>query len=134
MKNKQVQSIFVWQAAIFILFMALTLTNEIIDLPHFLLGDRATTWSQRSGEICIELIIFALVIALEIYHFRALINRIKILEGFLPICANCKKIRNQEQWEQIEKYISEHSLLQFSHSICPECRQKLYPDLPLNEP
>jgi predicted RNA-binding protein len=74
-------------------------------------------------------IIFISVVSLETYFFRKLIRKIKILEGFLPICANCKKIRNQDQWEQIEKYISENSLARFSHSLCPECLEKLYPDL-----
>ncbi len=48
---------------------------------------------------------------------------IKALRGLLPICSYCKKVRNDENyWEQIESYISEHSHAQFSHSICPDCR------------
>ena len=123
------QSIFIWQALILLVFLTLTFTNEVLDLPHFVLGDQATSWSQRIGEITIELIIFIGVIALETYLSRSLFQRIKILEGFLPICANCKKIRTQNQWEQIETYISENSLAQFSHSLCPDCQKKLYPDL-----
>jgi len=111
------------------IFLTLTFANEFLDLPHFLLGDKATTWNQRSGEITVELFIFMAVIVLEIFLFKRLIRRIKILEGFLPICANCKKIRNQDHWEQIETYISQNSLALFSHSLCPECRKKLYPDL-----
>ncbi|MEJ2642674.1 MAG: hypothetical protein P8010_24235, partial [Desulfosarcinaceae bacterium] len=103
--------------------------NEVVDLPHFLLGDQATTWDQRSGEIAIEVIIFVMVIGLELILFRRLFNRIRLLEGFLPICANCKKIRTDTQWEEIEIYISRHSPVAFSHSICPECRKKLYPEL-----
>lgn len=129
MRHRKINSIFIWQGAILLVFLMLTFTNEVLDLPHFVLGDQATSWSQRSGEISIELIIFIGVVALEIYLFRSLFRRIKILEGFLPICANCKKIRNQDQWEQIEKYISENSLAQFSHSLCPDCQKKLYPDL-----
>jgi hypothetical protein len=133
MRNRHIQSIFIWQVAILMVFLALTFTNEVLDLPHFLLGDQATTWNQRSGEICIELIIFFVVISLEIYLFRKLLRRIKILEGFLPICASCKKIRSQDQWEQIENYITKNSLAKFSHSLCPECQQKLYPELFLSE-
>jgi hypothetical protein len=111
------------------IFFLLTFTNEVLDLPHFILGDKATTWSQRGGEICIEVFIFLLVVVFEISLFKKLVNRIKILEGFLPICANCKKIRNQEdQWQQIEKYISDHTLVTFSHSVCPECLRKYYPE------
>lgn len=65
---------------------------------------------------------------------KALTHIIK-LEGILPICSNCKKIRlentdpkNQENWMQIESYISRRSEARFSHGICPECLKKLYPD------
>lgn len=129
MRNRHIRSIFIWQISILILFLALTFMNEFIDLPHFLFNDKATTWSQRLGEISIEVFIFIIVVSVEMFLSRALMLRIKILEGFLPICANCKKIRTQEQWEQIESYISKNSLVQFSHSLCPECQVKLYPEL-----
>ncbi len=60
----------------------------------------------------------------------------KTLSGFIPICANCKKIRTkdsnhetQQSWEQIESYIAKESEAQFSHTICPECATQLYADL-----
>jgi len=47
----------------------------------------------------------------------------------LPICAACKKIRDDKgYWNQIESYIREHSEAEFSHGICPDCAKKLYPD------
>ena len=50
------------------------------------------------------------------------------LRSTLPICASCKKIRNDENnWETVEKYFSTHLDVEFSHSICPECRASLYP-------
>jgi PAS domain S-box-containing protein len=56
--------------------------------------------------------------------------KVKQLGGLLPICASCKKIRNDKgYWQQIESYIRDHSEAEFSHSICPECTRKLYPDL-----
>jgi len=58
------------------------------------------------------------------------LNQVKRLSGLLPICANCKKIRDdQGYWEDIERYIEEHSEALFSHGICPECWQRLYPDI-----
>ena len=58
------------------------------------------------------------------------IDKVKLLSGLLPICANCKGIRNNKgYYEQIEKYISDHSEAEFSHSICPDCAKKLYPDI-----
>ena len=55
--------------------------------------------------------------------------KIKTLSGMLPICASCKKIRDDKgYWNQIETYLREHSEAEFSHGICPECAQKLYPE------
>ncbi len=54
---------------------------------------------------------------------------IKTLGGLIPICSNCKKIRDDRgYWEHLEKYIQTHSEAHFSHGICPECAAKLYPD------
>lgn len=56
-------------------------------------------------------------------------QEVKVLSGFLPICASCKKIRDDTgYWRQIEEYISTHSNALFSHGICPECTKKLYPE------
>jgi len=58
------------------------------------------------------------------------ISEIIFLRSLLPICASCKKIRDDKgYWNKIEHYISEHSDTDFTHSICPECKNKLYPDL-----
>jgi len=55
-------------------------------------------------------------------------TKIKILSGLLPICASCKKIRDDKgYWTQVEAYIQEHSEATFTHGICPECMKKLYP-------
>jgi len=57
------------------------------------------------------------------------LEEIKTLKGIVPICASCKKIRDdQGYWEQVEAYVSRHTEAQFSHSICPKCIQKLYPE------
>lgn len=62
------------------------------------------------------------------------IQEIKKLSGLLPICASCKKIRDdQGYWKQIEIYIREHSEAEFTHSICPNCVKKLYPNLDINK-
>ncbi|MCX5814477.1 MAG: response regulator transcription factor [Proteobacteria bacterium] len=62
-------------------------------------------------------------------ELRDALSQVKILSGLLPICASCKKIRNDEgYWEQMEMYIRDHSEAEFSHSICPECAEKLYPE------
>jgi len=57
-------------------------------------------------------------------------DNIKTLKGLLPICANCKKIRDDKgYWNQIETYVRDHSDAEFSHSICPDCAEILYPEI-----
>ena len=62
-----------------------------------------------------------------IQELRKALAEIKTLRGFIPICAHCKKIRNDRgYWEQIESYIRDHTGAVFSHGICPECMEKYY--------
>jgi hypothetical protein len=63
-----------------------------------------------------------------IVELQDALRRVKKLSGLLPICASCKKIRDdQGYWKQIEIYISDHSEADFSHGICPDCSKRLYP-------
>ncbi len=61
-------------------------------------------------------------------ELREAIAQVKTLTGLLPMCANCKKIRDDNgYWSSVEKYISSHTQAEFTHGICPECLEKLYP-------
>jgi len=74
-------------------------------------------------------------LAAKIEELRQAIGQIKTLRGIVPICANCKKIRNdQGYWDMVEDYVSHHTEAQFSHSICPECLKRLYPDFVRDKP
>jgi len=65
-----------------------------------------------------------------IKELRESIENIKTLKGLIPICASCKKIRDDSgYWSQVEDYLQVHSDASFSHGICPDCMKKLYPDL-----
>lgn len=58
--------------------------------------------------------------------------QIKTLRGIIPICASCKKIRDDKgYWNQVEVYVRDHTEADFSHGMCPECAIKLYPSLDL---
>lgn len=64
-----------------------------------------------------------------IAELQEALAQVRTLSGLLPICASCKKIRDEQgHWHQIEAYIREHSEAQFSHGICPKCARELYPD------
>jgi len=109
--------------AVFILWL-----NEILDIPHFLFGAPLTpvNWTES----IFESIIIASIGIIVIWITKRLIGRLKKLEGMLPICAKCKRIRNENnEWKPIEEYIRDHSDAEFTHGLCPECMQELYPDL-----
>ena len=58
------------------------------------------------------------------------VAQLKILDGLLPICSYCKKVRDDSgYWESIESYLGAHSEAEFSHAVCPECEVRLYPNL-----
>lgn len=65
-----------------------------------------------------------------IVKLQQALAQVKRLSGFLPICASCKKIRDDKgYWQQVEAYIRDHSEAEFSHGLCPECAKMLYPEL-----
>lgn len=64
-----------------------------------------------------------------LHDLHAATSNIKILTGLLPICAGCKKIRDDGgYWSQVEQYVADRSEADFTHGICPECAKRLYPD------
>ena len=65
-----------------------------------------------------------------IFELQDALAKVKTLTGLIPICSSCKKIRDDTgYWNHLENFIREHSEADFSHSICPECMDKLYPGL-----
>lgn len=65
-----------------------------------------------------------------IHELKEALARVKTLSGLLPICASCKKIRDDKgYWNHVEFYIREHTDAEFSHGMCPECEKKAYEDL-----
>lgn len=68
-------------------------------------------------------------LAEKIGELQRALNEIKTLRGIVPICASCKKIRNDAGfWQQVDVYVRDHSEAEFSHGLCPECMKRLYPE------
>jgi PAS domain S-box-containing protein len=66
-----------------------------------------------------------------IVELKAALSDIKLLSGLLPICASCKKIRDDRgYWNQLEAYLQHHSGVQFTHGLCPDCARTLYSEIP----
>ena len=58
------------------------------------------------------------------------LREVKVLRGFIPICANCKRVRTDTgDWQRLEDYIQKHSEAEFSHGICQQCTREMYPDV-----
>jgi len=65
----------------------------------------------------------------RIQELQDALEQIKTLKGLIPMCASCKKIRDDEgYWQQVETYIMERSEVEFSHGLCPDCLKKHYPE------
>jgi response regulator RpfG family c-di-GMP phosphodiesterase len=57
------------------------------------------------------------------------LDKVKVLSGLIPICASCKQVRDDKGfWQSVEKYLADHSDLDFTHGICPDCAKRLYPE------
>ena len=115
------------------------LTFEFINVGHEseALTERLEYIITSSVFVCIALIVPLWIIVRDVSRLekttarlQEALDNIETLEGLLPICANCKNIRDDDgYWQQVEVYIRQHSKVNFSHSICPECAHKLYPGL-----
>jgi hypothetical protein len=110
-----------WHLAAFIaVFLALTgISTALI----------AREW-QRAAREAAERVRAQARLTRQKEALEAMLARTKRLEGLISICMHCKKINNQQaSWEQLEKYLSDHSDALFSHGICPDCLRTRYPDL-----
>lgn len=100
---------------------------------HVFKGYEAGAVDYLFKPIVPEILRSKVAVFVDLYRQRAIIQEqleeINTLRGILPICANCKKIRNDDGfWEEVDIYIDNHSMAEFSHGICAECAKKLYPD------
>ncbi len=103
-----------------------TLRNEPL---HRQQGDLLRLFGSVLGSLCTRKR-FEMERTRLIEDLQAAVERIDTLHGLIPICAQCKKIRDdQGLWQRVEVYIRDHSDADFSHSLCPECTQELYPEL-----
>ena len=102
--------------------------DEYLDLPAKIFGAEPTptNWQEALSES-----LFVLVVGIVIVDYtRRLFRRMKYLEGILPVCAGCKKIRDEQgDWQPIETYIHDRSEAKCSHGLCPECIERLYPEI-----
>lgn len=107
-------------------------------LAHQFAFDEKPYTAEEVADALVRFFVLMLLAALTSQlgkHARQLRQRVRMLEGILPICARCKSIRDEHNdWVQLEGYITAHSSAQFSHSLCPQCFKDFYGQEPAPEP
>ncbi|MGD8450187.1 MAG: hypothetical protein PVJ57_00075 [Phycisphaerae bacterium] len=123
-KTASLRFVLTLEAVGFGLAILLLWADELLDLPHRLLGAPATpvNWQESLLE---SVMVAVLAAATMCWTYRTL-RRLRYLEGFQLICCFCKRVRVGEEWRQLEAYISDHTDAEFSHGLCPECLRVHY--------
>ena len=126
-KHILAKKIIIFELIGFAIIMFFLFADEILDIPHTVFGTPSTpiNWFEMFIEVAFTFILCIFVI----FWTWRLLKQIKYLEGILPICSFCKKIRLKNDWTTIEEYVSKHSEAEFSHGLCPECAEKYYGDV-----
>ncbi len=116
-----------YESAAFAFVIVLIWLDEFLDIPSHFLGAEQTPVNWR--ESLFESLMIVLLCLVVVKLTNNLFQRMKYLEGLLPICASCRRIRGEQgDWQPLEFYIQEQSDAEFTHGICPECAEKLYPE------
>ena len=107
--------------------------NELLDLPHLILGSPPTKVNLR--EAVFESASTAILGLMVLGVTRKFLSHIKYLEGLIVVCAFCKKVRvGEDTWVPIEEFVRDRAPVEFSHSLCPSCVQEHYGDFRKDRP
>lgn len=107
--------------------LAVAMASMSLTLLGFLLSPLGGTLGMAVANCSLTLCAILVTAILALRHKETLAH-VKNLYGLLPICASCKKIRDDRgSWNHIETYLREHSEAEFTHGLCPECQKTLYP-------
>jgi len=111
-----------WQMMTFLMLILLVWLNELMDLSALWFGTHPTSLNvYRGSALTIGVIIVAIVAVGNTY-----VQQKRIITGLLTVCSGCRKIRVDEHlWEQLDDYVSEHSLALISHGLCPQCFERM---------
>jgi hypothetical protein len=116
--------------ALYVLITSLGATVAValplVRLPFFFVWEIPSTWALEAVDAAIDVVVL-LALVWVIQHIARQQREIHALQGLLPICSFCKRIRNDDgAWLQIERYISDRSPARFSHTFCPDCGRQHY--------
>lgn len=117
-----------WQVAAAVVIVTFIWLNESLDFPFLIMGAPPTSVNWR--ESLLETIVVVPIFGLLIVWTRRVLARLRLLEGVVPVCSNCRKIRDEKgAWAAMEVYFHERARTDFSHGICPDCLARLYPEV-----
>ena len=123
-KSKMSSLIIVFEIIGCLIFIVFLWLNEWLDFSHMLFGAPATPYNYT--ENIVETVIVLILCFLMALATRKLLQRIRYLEGIIPICSYCKKVRVGSDWVPVDQYVRDHSSADFSHGLCPHCLEEFY--------
>ena len=125
-KPTALEHIAFWQFLGFVLLLGLLWADQTLDFSEAIFGK-----SQTSGSWLGACLITAGIIVIGfITVAHTYVQQKQMLQGFIRVCSYCKKVKIENNaWEQIEKYVMEHSHAEFSHGICPDCYRRVSDEL-----
>lgn len=111
-----------WQFLTFIMLILLVWVNEVRDMPYLLFDTDPEDVNIVRGCLLTAGVLVAAIVTIG----NTYLQQKQVLNSLISVCSNCNKVRvNQNQWKQMEEYISDNSLLTFTHGLCPECMDKI---------
>lgn len=106
----------------FLALLLLSWANELLDLPgHIFAGPTQLNWREALMENVLTCLVWGLVYRAA----KKMLTRLFYLEGFLRVCAWCRKVNHEDQWLPVEQYFAKGFDIQTSHGICPVCSKNL---------
>ena len=120
--RKKGQQILWYESIGFLLLIVLSWLNKLVRLPHVLFG----TGKHESlfHEAMMETFVMVGVWLVVILFTKRLLGRLHYLEGYLRVCAWCRKVGHEDGWATLENYFAQGFDIDASHGMCPECQQK----------
>jgi hypothetical protein len=111
-----------WQLMTFIMLILLVWVNEVRDMPALIFDTAPQDVNVFRGCLLTAGVLVAAIVAIG----NTYLQEKRVLNSMISVCSNCNKVRvNQNQWMQMEEYISDNSLLTFTHGLCPDCMEKV---------
>ena len=111
-----------WQFMTFIMLILLVWVNEVHDMSALLFNTDPQDVNIFRGCLLTAAVLIAAIVAIG----NTYLQQKRVLNSMISVCSSCNKVRvNQNQWKQMEEYISDNSLLTFTHGLCPECMEKV---------